>query len=604
MRFIVIIIAKIIRLNILQMKFGLFEILTLIGSLGLFLFGMKIMSEALQKVAGDKMRNILANMTSNRIKGVFTGLLVTTTIQSSSATTVMLVSFVNAGLLSLVGAVGVIMGANIGTTFTGWLVLMLGFKVSMSTLALPIIAIGVPFLFSKNRKSKSWGEFFIGFAILFIGLQFLKESVPDIKNNPQILEFLANYTDMGYWSVLIFLGIGTILTVIVQSSSATMALTLVMCANGWLNFEMAAAMILGENIGTTITANIAAMVANVSAKRAAVAHFIFNIFGVIWVLLLFPFFLMFVIKIMELGTDLFQTTPVSLIHGKEGDLMETTLGVASVPTGLAVFHTVFNIINTLFLIWFTNLIVTVVEKLVKQKKDETEEFRLKHIDTGLYSTSELSIIQARKEIVLFGTYVNKMFGYVKSYFAETNIKKAEILFEKIEKYEDISDRMEIEISTYLTKVSEGELSKEASVRIRAMLKLISDIESVADSCYTIAKIINKKKEKKAWFTPTLRENITKMFNMVEESITVMNENLESDYSHISIDKAFEVEDRINKYRHKLKHIHLRDIEKGEYKLETGILYADIYTQCEKLADYAINVSEAIANVTETVGDES
>jgi phosphate:Na+ symporter len=387
------------------MGYGFIDFLTLLGSLGIFLYGMKLMSEALQKVAGNGMREILSKMTSNRIKGVFTGFLITAIIQSSSATTVMMVSFVNAGLLSLTQSIGIIMGANIGTTVTAWLISILGFKVKLSAFALPLIGIALPLLFSKINKRKYVGEIIIGFALLFMGLGFLKEAVPDINSNPEILSFLSGYTEMGYWSYFLFLGIGTLLTIIIQSSSATMALTLVMCTNGWISFDIAAAMVLGENIGTAVTANIAAAVANVSAKRSARAHLIFNVLGVTWVLLIFPFFIQ--------GISWF----ISLIGGTNPNE-----SVAGIPIALSIFHTTFNILNTIIFFGFAMLIVKIVTKLVPQK-DDGEEFRLAFIDTGVLSTSELSIHQAKKEIIVFAERTHKMFDYVKILFEENNDKK-------------------------------------------------------------------------------------------------------------------------------------------------------------------------------------
>ena len=363
---------------------AVFKILTLLGSLGLFLYGMTLMSEALQKVAGDKLRNILAAMTSNSVSRILTGLFVTAVIQSSSATTVMVVSFVNAGLLSLVQSIGVIMGANIGTTFTAWLISLLGFKADIAVLAIPLIAFGFVFMMCKAKKKKSIGELIIGFSLLFLGLSFLKESVPDLRSTPEVLEFLQQWTNYGFGSVLLFVGVGTILTIVLQSSSATMALTLVMCNNGWIPFEMGAAMVLGENIGTTITANIAASVANVSARRAAMGHSVFNVFGVLWCLILFHPFLNLVSKIiMAMGLD----NP--LVAGASSN---------SVLYAISMVHTLFNIINTLLLVWFTNQIATLVTKIIKGKKDE-EVFRLQFIQGGILSTSELSLNQAKEEIV-------------------------------------------------------------------------------------------------------------------------------------------------------------------------------------------------------------
>lgn len=558
------------------MKDNLFDVLTLVGSLGLFLYGMKLMSEALQKVAGDKMRNILSAMTSNRFKGVLTGFLITAIIQSSSATTVMMVSFVNAGLLSLIQSIGVIMGANIGTTVTAWLISILGFKIKISAIAIPLIGLGFPLMFSKNNKRRSWGEFVIGFSILFLGLEYLKDSVPDLGEKPEILELVKNYTESGFWSVLLFLGIGTLLTIIIQSSSATMALTLVMTFNGWIGFELAAAMVLGENIGTTITANLAAMVANISAKRAALAHFIFNIFGVIWVLLIFSFFID--------KLDAF----VENFHGSSPKLDSSI-----VPIALSMFHTSFNIINTGLLIWFAPFIEKVVMFLLPQREEDEEEFRLQHINTGLLSTSELSILQARKEISLYAKRTKKMFGIVRKIFEEKNDKKFQKHYGRVEKYEEISDRMEVEIATYLTKISESQLSKLGSMRIKAMLKLIDDIESIADSCWNIAKTIHRKRSNKTWFTAELRDNVNTMYDLVEESLSIMFDNLNKEYGNTEINKAQAIESKINKYRDTLKKDHLDNLEKKQYTYQAGVFYNDLFSEGEKLADYVINVSEAI-----------
>jgi phosphate:Na+ symporter len=562
------------------MEYGLADILRLIGSLGLFLYGMKLMSEALQKVAGDKMRSILAAMTSNRVKGVFTGILITALIQSSSATTVMVVSFVNAGLLSLVESVGVIMGANIGTTVTAWLISILGFKVSMSAISLPLIGLGLPFLFSQNRGKKNWGELIMGFALLFIGLQFLKTSMPDIKSNPEILNFLTNYTDMGFASTLLFMGIGTLLTILIQSSSATMALTLVMCNSGWISFEMAAAMVLGENIGTTITANLAAMIANTSAKRAARAHLIFNSIGVIWMLLVLPYFLESVAW-------------VSQNFFGQGDAFSDA---AAVPVTLSLFHTGFNILNVLVMIWFAKFIVKVVTTLVPVREDVEEEFKLQHIKTGTLSTPEASLFLAKQEIATYAKSTKKMFGYTKDAFNETNEKNFNKLFDKINKREDESDDMEVEIANFLTSVSETRLSKENSERVRAYFKMVSDIESVGDSTLNLVKAMKRKREQKAWFPQELRDNINKMFDLVDHALDMMLENTNKEFDEVNVKKAWEIEREINDYRTALKAEHLINVEENKYKIQAGIIYNDMFCECEKIGDYCINVSEAMNEV--------
>jgi phosphate:Na+ symporter len=564
------------------MDYGLADILRLIGSLGLFLYGMKLMSEALQQAAGDKMRTILAAMTSNRVKGVMTGVLITALIQSSSATTVMVVSFVNAGLLSLVESIGVIMGANIGTTVTAWLISLLGFKVSMSAISLPLIGLGLPFLFSQNRSKKNWGELIMGFALLFIGLEFLKTSMPDIKSNPEILNFLTNYTDMGFISSLLFLGLGTILTILIQSSSATMALTLVMCSSGWISFEMAAAMVLGENIGTTITANLAAMIANTSAKRAARAHLIFNVFGVIWMLLILPYYLKGIAWMN-----------MNILGG--GDPFVTA---SAVPISLSLFHTVFNIMNVVILIWFANFIVKIVTKLVPVKEDVEEEFKLQHIKTGTLSTPEASLFLAKKEISSYVKSTKKMFSYTKQAFNETNDKTFNKLFEKIDKREDESDDMEVEIANFLAKVSETRLSSKNSERVRAYFKMVSDIESVGDSILNLAKAMKRKREQKAWFPQELRDNINKMFELVDDALDLMHNNTKMEFDEVKIKKAWETEREINDYRTLLKTEHLANVEENKYKYQAGIIYNDMFSECEKIGDYCINVSEALNDIKE------
>lgn len=565
------------------MDFSLLQLLKLVGSLGLFLFGMKMLSESLQKVAGDRMRTILAAMTSNRFKGILTGIVVTTVVQSSSATTVMLVSFVNAGLISLSQSIGVIMGANIGTTVTAWMISLLGFKFSISAIALPIIGLGFPFVFSKNNTRKSWGELLVGFSLLFLGLAFLKDSVPDISNNPEILSFLSNYTDKGVFSMLLFIGIGTILTVVIQSSSATMALTLVMCNSGWISFELAAAMVLGENIGTTITANFAAAVANVSAKRTAMAHLVFNLFGAFWVMLVFNTFIGYV---ADFAVNVGSQNP-----------FETPEGV---PVALSLFHSAFNIINTLVLVFFTPFIVKLVTRIVPAHSSEDEEFRLQHIGIGLLSTGELSLLQAKKEIINYGKRTYKMYGFFKDMFTETNEKNFKNLYDRIEKYEEISDRVEVEIATYLTKISIHDLSDESSRRLQAMLNIINDIESVSDSNYNLAKTLRRKRKANIWFNQEVRDNLNYMFTLADDAYRIMIENLEAGHANINLGPAYEAEEKINQFRNKLKKEHIKNVEEAKYKYQAGVIYNDLFSEAEKLGDYIINVSEAIAEINKPV----
>ena len=562
------------------MDYSFLDLLKLIGSLGLFLYGMKTMSEALQKVAGSKMRSILSAMTSNRFFGLFTGFLVTTIIQSSSATTVMVVSFVNAGLMTLGESIGVIMGANIGTTVTGWIISILGFKVNISAYALPLIGIGLPLIFSQKTIRRSWGEFLLGFALLFMGLDFLKGSVPDIKSSPELFSFLQSYTNHGYGSILLFLFIGTILTIIIQSSSATMALTFVMCNEGWIPFEMAAAMVMGENIGTTVTANIAAAVGNLSARRAALVHFLFNIMGVIWLLALFYPFI---------------NTVDTIITNRNGLSPMTKEGVTMVPMALALFHTMFNISNAIVFIGFTKVFERMVVKLLPNKEEE-EEFHLKFITTGMLSTAELSLIQARNEVQFFAKHTKKMFGFVRKLMSEDSESKFTKLFNRIEKYENISDNVEVEIANYLAHVNQDKLSDLGKERSRAMIKLISDLESIGDSNYNLARTISRMRDNKITFDGTILEKLFLMFDLVDEALTIMKENLNSEEDVINLDKANQLETQINRYRDKLKIEHLENLKNGLYTVEAGILFNDMFQECERLGDYIINVSEALAEI--------
>ncbi len=596
------------------MDYSFFDFLKLVGSLGLFLYGMKIMSEGLQKVAGDKMRSILSAMTTNRFTGVLTGILITALIQSSSATTVMVVSFVNAGLLTLTQSIGVIMGANVGTTVTAWIISLFGFKVDISTFAIPLIAFSIPLIFSSKSKRKSWGEFIMGFALLFLGLSYLKDSVPDLQNNPEALAFLRNYTSMGYTSLLIFLAIGSILTVIVQSSSATVAITLIMCTKGWIPFEIAAAMVLGENIGTTITANIAAISANVSAKRAALAHLMFNVFGVIWVMLLFyPFTSMVSWIVTNYGpgdpnemtqflatlspetiNQITSNQPLSDPHLVSLQKQLTSLQV-SVSYGLSLFHTMFNITNVCIMIWFVNIYVYICSKLIKPRKgNEEEEFQLAFISSTMLSTSELSLMQAKKEIAVYGERTYRMLNMVKELFYEKNESNFVQTYSRIEKYESISDRMEVEIANYLTKVSEGRLSSESKEEIRAMLRIVTEIESIADSCNNLARGIKRRNEGNSVFTEDLNNNFDHMLLLVSNALNRMNEVLhQQDVVPDDIIPSYNIENEINNYRSQLKLKNLEDVNNKKYDYQDGVYYMDIISEFEKLGDYIINVMQAV-----------
>lgn len=561
---------------------AIFNILTLLGSLGLFLYGMTLMSEALQKVAGDKLRNILAAMTSNSVSRILTGLFITAVIQSSSATTVMVVSFVNAGLLSLVQSIGVIMGANIGTTFTAWLISLLGFKADIAILAIPLIGFGFAFMMCKAKKKKSIGELIIGFALLFLGLSFLKESVPDLQSSPEVLAFLQQWTNYGFGSILMFVLIGTILTIVLQSSSATMALTLVMCNNGWIPFEMGAAMVLGENIGTTITANIAASVANVSARRAAMAHSVFNVFGVVWVLVLFHPFLAIVSKIiMGMGLD----NP--LVAGASPN---------STLYAISMVHTLFNICNTLILVWFTNQIAQLVTKIIKNKNDE-EVFRLQYIHGGMLSTSELSLNQAKEEIVHYADICRRQYVYAKCAINETDPEKFDALYKKLEHYEQVTDRIELEIAKFLNEVKDGVISDESGRRIQAMYKIISELESVGDSGFNIARILQRRNIHNMKFDEQMIKKLNYMIELLERGFDAMIFNLKKGYTQINdIANAQDIETDINEYRNNLKEEHLLNLENKTYNYLTGVYYMDLVNECEHVGDFMINISEAIMEI--------
>lgn len=559
------------------MEYSFYDLLKLIGSLGMFLYGMKIMSEALQKVAGDKLRNILTAMTTNRFTGVLTGIFITALIQSSSATTVMVVSFVNAGLLTLGESISVIMGANIGTTVTAWIISIFGFKVDMAALSLPLLGFAIPLMFSNKSKRKSIGEFVFGFAFLFMGLALLKDNAPDLEQNPEMLAFVQKYTDMGFGSIILFLIIGTVLTMIVQASAATMAITLIMVANGWISLELGAALVLGENIGTTITANLAALTANTQAKRAAFAHCLFNVIGVFWVLLIFHPFM----HAVEWIVDTFFHT--------DNMAVETSYK-------LSAFHSMFNICNVFVLIGFTKQIEKLVSRFFKMK-EEDEAPRLRYITGGMLSTAELSILQAKKEINLFAKRIYKMYGMVEELLHTTKDDDFIKLFSRIEKYENISDNMEIEIADYLNRVSEGRLSSESKLKIRAMLREVTEIESIGDSCYNLARIIARKRQTGQDFVEKQYDHVHFMMKLTRDALEHMLVVLDKvDIKSTDVNKSFNIEHEINNYRNQLKSQNILDVSNKEYDYQMGVYYMDIIIECEKLADYVVNVVEAYTGV--------
>ena len=569
---------------------GILQIFTLLGALGMFLYGMNLMSSGLQKAAGDKLRGLLSAMTSNPFKGVLTGLGITTVIQSSSATTVMVVSFVNAGLLTLSQAIGVIMGANIGTTVTAWMVSWLGFKADISLLAVPLMLVG--FLCSNSKKSqrRNIGELVVGFSLLFLGLSFMKESVPNLNETPQVLEFVKAWSGHGFGSVLIFLLFGTVLTLVLQSSSATMAITLIMLSMGWIPFNMGCAMVLGENIGTTITANIAASVGNTQAKRAAMSHTIFNVFGVIWALIFFKPFLGLVGSLIELFG-----LPNPAAEGFAVSAQNSPDATAALY-GLSMLHTLFNTFNTLILIWFTKLIEKAVIWIVKAPKNQEQEvFRLKYISAGPLATPELATEQAFDEIIHFAQISKNGLAYAGAAIQESDPDKFEELRGKLVKYEEISDRIEYEIATFLNSVSAGDISEGTSDKIKAMYKIIGELESLGDSGESISRILSRKNIHKKSFDQDTLKKLNEMVSSVNDAYEAMIFNLKAahkgDLEEIS--NAYAAEERINNLRDYLRDEEINSLEDNRKNYQTSVYYMDIVSELEKMGDFMINISQAL-----------
>lgn len=564
----------------------IFVILNFAGALGVFLFGMKLMSEGLQKIAGSNMRHIIARFTGKPIPGILTGTLVTAAIQSSSATTVMVVSFVNAGLLSLAGAIAVIMGANIGTTITAWIIYLFSLDEGSGFFSLPMLcgAIALVFMFiTRKDKLKSIGEFVMGLALLLIGMEYLKQAMPDLQQYPAFLEFLGRMSNFGFWSILIFVGIGAILTCLVQASAAMMAITLVMCYNGWIGFDVAVALVMGQNIGTTITANLAAMVSNTMGKRAARAHLVFNVVGVVLTLIVFYPLMGIIAKAsMAICGDPYLTP------GMQG------YNPQAIPLAICFFHTFFNVLNTFILAWFIPLIVKIVNWMVKSDKEDAEdEFRLTHITSGLMSTAELNLQAAKSEIENFSKRVLRMYTFLPGLRTAKDDQEFSNILQRVEKYESITDRMEIEIAKFLTKVSEGELSAKGSQRISSMLRIVDNLESVGDAIYQLAIQRKEKRELAVHFDQEMNDNISHMRDLVQKALDVMDSNLRQSYDHIDLDAAYQAEEAINQYRDTLRERHVDALKHGVYDYKIGTAYSTIFALYEKLGDYVINVSEAI-----------
>ena len=596
------------------MDYSILDFLGLLGAVGLFLYGMKVMSEGLQKAAGDRLRNILSAMTRNPFTGLLTGCLITALIQSSSASTVMVVSFVNAGLMTLQQSMAVIFGANVGTTFTAWIIALFGFKVDVSVAVLPLICVAVVLLFTNKSKSKSIGEFLIGFAFLFMGLNMISDYVPDLQSHPEMFAVLRGHASMGIGSILIFALVGLVLTAIIQSSAATFAIVLIMCTKGWITFELACAVVLGSNIGTTITPILASMSGNVAAKRTAMGHLLFNLLGTVWCLCVFvPFASMnawlteligqgnpedlynFVNNLEHTNPDIYNHLFDNSLPAGHDVIAKIGAMQMSVSFGLSIFHTTFNIVNVCIMIWFTKIYVKIVEWLVPSRQHE-DEFTLKFISRGLLNASELGIAQAEKEMSVYAERVYRMVDMAQQ-LIHTKEKSEDFnkLYSRLEKYEDISDRMELEIARYLNRCAEGRLSNEGKARIAAMLGIISEIESIADCCLGIGKILNRKIESHAEFNEEIYRNIDTMYGYIHEAMKMMIDELK-DLENVQerpLIASYNKEREINNMRNSLRSQNIQNINDGIYQYQAGIYYMDIISDLERTGDYIINVVDTI-----------
>lgn len=554
------------------------DFLTLIGSIGLFLYGMRIMSEGLQKIAGDRLRNILAAMTNNRFTGMLTGVLVTALVQSSSATTVMIVSFVNAGLISLAESMAVIMGANVGTTATTWIIALCGFKFNIAAYIFPIIAIALPFFNSNNSKRILWGEFLIGFALLFLGLEILKQSVPDLTAYPAILEFLRQYSSMGFGSIMLFILIGMVITMIVQASSAAFTIAVLMCANGWISFEMGCALVLGSNIGTCITPLIASLSANTMAKRAAIGHLLFNVVGTVWTLALYyPFCNLIVWLCLKLGIG-------------DPNLTE------NVSVGMTMFHTVFNIINLCLMLGLTTQFVKIVSRIIPDKSNKDEAFKLQFIDKGGIVSGEMALLQVRQETQKYAEETYKMFGHIRTMLTETLGSERQLsLFMKVRQLEDESDHAEMEIADFMNQISPKTLSHDGELLSRRLYKAVDELESIADSIFHIACTLKSKYDQRIFFTPEINLNVSKMVALTDASLVHMLKCLErEEITEAMLNKAYNYEDELNNFQQQVRSSLLEEANSKQIQYEQSIYYMELINECEKVGDYVINVLTAMS----------
>lgn len=560
------------------MEFGFHNVFQIVGSLAFFIYGMKLMSDGIQLAAGSQMRAILRTMTQNRVLGVFTGFLITLLVQSSSATTVMTVSFVNAGLLSLTESAGVMIGANVGTTITAWIVSILGFKIKLSAYSIPLFGIGVPMILAGKGKGKYWGQFVVGFAILFLGLSELKASIPPIKDNPELLEQLKNFTEWGILSRVFFVFVGTILTIVVQSSSASMAITLTMCAEGWLPFEVAAAMVLGENIGTTITAELAALIGNTSARRAARIHSLFNTFGVTWMVIALPIFLPFM------------TSVVRPVIGIGDPYVEA----AAIPMALAAFHTTFNLVNVLIILPFVPWLVKAASYTVRAKEnDDTNSEKLRFI-TNANLTPELNTGAVQKEAAHFGEVVSRMNKFFYTVVNSIENKEKSEAIKRLYKYEDISDMMEIEITQYITRLANQEITTETSTQLRGYMNVANDLERIADIYFQIGKALEQKAEQRIYFLPEQRNGLNQMLALVDKAFQQMIDNLaQEDYRKVTKIEALQIEQEIDNLRDELRSKNLDRLGSEDYKVKSAMIYNNLFSALERIGDHILNVTKSV-----------
>ena len=565
--------------------FALWDLIEIAGALAFFIFGMKMMSEGIQRAAGSQMRNILRSMTKNRFLGVFTGFLITALVQSSSATTVMTVSFVNAGLISLVESAGIMMGANIGTTVTGWIIAILGFKVKLSAYSIPLFAIGVPLMFSKKGKRKYWGEFLIGFAILFLGLSYLKNAVPDLGSDA--LSFIESWSQYGIFSRILFVMVGALITVIVQSSSAAMAITLTLVYAGWLPLDVAAAMVLGENIGTTITAEIASVIGNVNAKRSARIHSLFNIIGVFWMVLLLPYVIDWLTVFVENFTSLFESNAkIKTEDLNAQDRLNTYT--------LAAFHTFFNIVNVTLLIGFVPWLIKMSIKTVPDKAGDADIGSLKFINAS-NRTPELATVELQKEVARYGEITTRMLGFSKDLLNSSDDKERLRLISQLKKYEDITDRFEKEITEYITNLSDKEMTHKTSIRLRSFFNICNDMERIGDIFYQFAKTMESKINRNIYFLPEQRAQLNELCAILDRSFEEMNYNLNlSSYDEVTLVKCYDLEDETNIQRNSMRKYNQENLSKSDYDASAAMIFTNLFSSLERIGDHLVNINESAA----------